>query len=205
MSIIGDLMKQEAGGLAYWMWFSIFLGVACLLIVVILVTCLVKRNKKQADGDAVAGEGPKEDGKKDEVKEASKDEKAETKAEEKKEKAEEKPAEKKTAKKPADEKKETKEEPAKKATSSKTESAKKEEPKSKAAEEKSEANETKVYHISKRKDDGKWQVKAEGADRALRLFFTQADAIAYAKKVAGNQEGRIVVHKESGGFRKVNY
>ena len=62
-----------------------------------------------------------------------------------------------------------------------------------------------VYHISKRKEDRKWQVKAEGAAKALKLFFTQDEAIAYAKSVAGNQEGRIVIHKEDGSFRKLKY
>ena len=30
-----------------------------------------------------------------------------------------------------------------------------------------------VYHISKRTEDRKWQVKAEGAAKALKLFWTQ--------------------------------
>ena len=62
-----------------------------------------------------------------------------------------------------------------------------------------------VYHISKRKEDRKWQVKAEGAAKALKLFWTQEEAIDYAKSVAGNQEGRIVIHKEDGSFRKLKY
>lgn len=62
-----------------------------------------------------------------------------------------------------------------------------------------------VYHISKRKEDRKWQVKAEGAAKALKLFWTQDEAIEYAKSVAGNQEGRIVIHKEDGSFRKLKY
>ena len=64
---------------------------------------------------------------------------------------------------------------------------------------------SKTYHISKRKDDNKWQVKAAGADKALKLFLTQAEAIDYAKKVAGNQEAKIVIHKEDGTFRKLTY
>lgn len=62
-----------------------------------------------------------------------------------------------------------------------------------------------VYHISYRKDTRKWQVKAVGDTKALKLFWTQAEAIEYAKSVAGNQEGRIVIHKEDGSFRKLNY
>lgn len=66
-------------------------------------------------------------------------------------------------------------------------------------------NDNKVYHISKRKEDNRWQVKAAGASKAVKLFFTQAEAIEYAKSVAGNQEGRIVIHKEDGSFRKLSY
>ena len=60
-----------------------------------------------------------------------------------------------------------------------------------------------VYHISYRKLLRKWQVKAEGDSKALKLFWTQAEAIDYAKSVAGNREGRIVIHKEDGSFRKI--
>ena len=62
-----------------------------------------------------------------------------------------------------------------------------------------------VYHISYRKENRKWQVKAVGDTKALKLFWTQAEAIEYAKSVAGNQEGRIVIHKEDGSFRKLTY
>ena len=62
----------------------------------------------------------------------------------------------------------------------------------------------KTYHISLR-EDGKWQVKAEKADKALKLFSTQKEAIDYAKTVAGNNEGKVVIHKVSGDFRKNKY
>lgn len=64
---------------------------------------------------------------------------------------------------------------------------------------------SKVYHIAKRKSDGKWQVKAAGAEKALKLFDTQAEAIEYAKQVAGNQEAKIMIHKEDGSFRRLSY
>ena len=62
----------------------------------------------------------------------------------------------------------------------------------------------KNYHISLR-EDGKWQVKAGKAEKALKLFDTQAQAIEYAKKVADNQEGNITIHKKDGKIRKQNY
>lgn len=60
------------------------------------------------------------------------------------------------------------------------------------------------YHISQN-DDGKWQVKGEKAGKALKLFDTQKEAIAYAKTVAGNQEGNFVIHKLDGKIRKQDY
>lgn len=63
----------------------------------------------------------------------------------------------------------------------------------------------KKYHIAQRSDDGMWQVKAEGAEKALKLFKTQQEAIDYAKKVADNQEGSIMIHKKDGSFRKLTY
>lgn len=62
----------------------------------------------------------------------------------------------------------------------------------------------KNYHISKR-DDGKWQVKLAGGEKAIKLFDTQAEAIDYAKTVADNQEGNITIHKRDGKIRKQNY
>lgn len=60
------------------------------------------------------------------------------------------------------------------------------------------------YHVALR-DDGKWQVKREKAEKALKLFDTQAEAIDYAKSVADNQETDIVIHKRDGKIRKKKY
>ena len=46
------------------------------------------------------------------------------------------------------------------------------------------------YHISLN-DDGKWQVKGEKAGKALKLFDTQKEAIAYA--IEHGQPGDIIV------------
>lgn len=119
-----------------------------------------------------------------EKKTENKEEKAEKQADVKAEKAEKKETAKK-AEKPA---------PAKKA-----------EKPNKKVEKKAEKEDTKVYHISKRKEDHLWQVKAEGSPRALKTFFTQEEAVEYAKRVAGNNEGRIVIHKVDGSFKKLKY
>ncbi len=50
-----------------------------------------------------------------------------------------------------------------------------------------------------------WQVKAEGSSRALKKFFTQEEAVEYAKNVAKNNDGRIVIHKVDGSFKKLKY
>lgn len=63
----------------------------------------------------------------------------------------------------------------------------------------------KVYHISLRKSDGMWQVKAAGAEKAIKLFKTQAEAIEYCKPLAENQEASIMIHKKDGSFRKLTY
>lgn len=60
------------------------------------------------------------------------------------------------------------------------------------------------YHVAKNAD-GKWQVKFAGGKKAVKLFDTQAEAIAYAKKLAHNQEGNISIHKKDGKLRKQKY
>lgn len=67
------------------------------------------------------------------------------------------------------------------------------------------AAQTKVYHITKRKSDGKWQVKFNNGKKAIKLFDTQNQAIDYAKALAQNQEAGIMIHKEDGTFRKLRY
>ena len=64
--------------------------------------------------------------------------------------------------------------------------------------------EGKTYHVSPRAD-GRWQVKAAKAEKALKIFMTQKEAIEYAKKIAGNTDGGVVIHKADGGFRKQKY
>lgn len=72
------------------------------------------------------------------------------------------------------------------------------------AEEKTEKNyaEENIYHVTRRKEDGKWQVKLQKGDKAIKLFNTQEEAYAYAKKIAGNKEGTVHLHKVSGQIRK---
>ena len=63
----------------------------------------------------------------------------------------------------------------------------------------------KVYHITKRMSDGKWQIKFNKGKKAIKLFDTQMQAIDYAKALAQSQEASIMIHKEDGTFRKLRY
>ena len=53
-----------------------------------------------------------------------------------------------------------------------------------------------TYHVSKR-EDGNWQVKVSGG-KVLKLFKTKAEAEAYAKQVAANQDKAIIFHASKG-------
>ena len=59
----------------------------------------------------------------------------------------------------------------------------------------------KVYHISQHPTTNKWQVKLAKGEKALKLFDTQAEALAYAKEVAKNQGGSIRLHSRKGKIR----
>lgn len=61
-----------------------------------------------------------------------------------------------------------------------------------------------IYHISKRKEDKRWQVKFANGQKAIKLFNTQAEAIVFAKKLAKSQEGSIRVHSVKGRIRKAH-
>ena len=63
----------------------------------------------------------------------------------------------------------------------------------------------KVYHVSLRKEDGKWQVKYGGGKKAINLFDTQAEAIKFAEQRADSQDGSISIHKKDGKIRKQDY
>lgn len=79
------------------------------------------------------------------------------------------------------------------------------EPKPEPAAQGERREQVKVYHITKRSSDGKWQVKFSKGKKAIKLFDTQAEAIEYAKQLAVNQEAGIMIHKEDGSFRKLRY
>ena len=87
------------------------------------------------------------------------------------------------AKKPA-----AKKAPEKKAAPAKKPAA----PAKKSAPKKEEVN-FRTYHLVKRAD-GKWGVKFAGGQKAIKLFDTQKEALEYSKKMAENQDGKVLVH-----------
>ena len=59
------------------------------------------------------------------------------------------------------------------------------------------AEATRVYHVVKR-DDGQWEVKFAGGQKAIKLFKTQKEALDYSRKMAKNQDGKMLVHNSRG-------
>ena len=85
----------------------------------------------------------------------------------------------------------------KKAAPAKKEAPKKAaKPSAKKPEPKKEA--TRTYHVVKRPEDGKWEVKFAGGQKAIKLFDTQKEALEYSKVMAKNQGGSMLVHNSKG-------
>ena len=71
----------------------------------------------------------------------------------------------------------------------------------KAAPEKKEEKKVvdyRNYHVAKRAEDGRCQVKYAGGEKAIKLFDTQKEALEYTKKMAANQGGSVLVHASKG-------
>ena len=97
-----------------------------------------------------------------------------------------------------------KEKPAKKAAPAKKapvkKPAKKVKPAKKAPAKKAPAKKEvnyRTYHLVKR-SDGMWEVKFAGGQKAIKLFKTQKEALAYSEKMAENQGGSVLVHNSKG-------
>lgn len=59
-------------------------------------------------------------------------------------------------------------------------------------------NGTRVYHVVKRPEDGKWAVKYAGGEKVIKLFDTQKEAVAYSKEMTKSQDGKMLVHNSKG-------
>ena len=110
---------------------------------------------------------------------------------------EEKPAKKAPAKKPAAKKPAAKKPAAKKAPAKKAEE-KKPAAKKAPAKKKTEEKETKVYHLTKRKEDGKWAITFVGGQKAVKLFKTKKEAEEYLKILTENQGATALIRNSKG-------
>ena len=55
------------------------------------------------------------------------------------------------------------------------------------------------YHVIS--GDSNWRVVSEGSVKALRAFSTVEQAVDYAKGIAFQKTGEVVVHEESGNIK----
>jgi len=62
-------------------------------------------------------------------------------------------------------------------------------------------NGTRVYHVSKREEDGMWQIRYAGGEKAIKLFKTQKEAMDAAKQMAENQDGKVLLHNSKGASK----
>lgn len=111
-------------------------------------------------------------------------------------KKEAKPAAKKAAAKPAA--KPAPKAAAKPAAKPAPKAAAKPAPKAAPKKEEKKSVDFRNYHVSKRAEDGKWQVKYAGGEKAIKLFATQKEAMEYTKKMAENQGGSVLLHNSKG-------
>lgn len=62
---------------------------------------------------------------------------------------------------------------------------------------------SKSFHVVSR-PGGRWSVKKSGEGRASRSFDSQSDAISFARSVAQNTCGEMIIHKRDGRIREKN-
>ena len=205
-------ITDKAAGLPIWAW--IVIGVVVLAAIIIIALVAVKIARARKDDGFVEEDGIDEDFSDDATDDATDDENEEEEGEEKAPAAQTaiktepaaKPAQ--PAAKPVAQTQKPVAQPAQKPAQPAARTAAQPATTSEEAAQIAEAakyNGLKVYHITKRKADGKWQIKFNNGKKAIKLFDTQVQAIDYAKALAQNQEASIMIHKEDGTFRKLRY
>ncbi len=63
------------------------------------------------------------------------------------------------------------------------------------------AKASKSHHIV-RTINGEWGVRREGADRAIKVFSTQAAAISWGRKLSIKDRAELVIHGRDGMIRE---
>lgn len=57
-------------------------------------------------------------------------------------------------------------------------------------------------HVVKHNDG--WALRRSKSDRVTKVFNTQSDTIEYGKRVAGNQQSELFIHRPNGQIRYRN-
>ena len=192
---LNNLLSGAAGGVPLWAW--IVIGVVVVVVIVAIVVLIkVARNREKTEAEENASEESGEqpaDGSVDEDEIADSAGESPAESAPAAEKAEKTEKTEKPQSKPASSQKPAKQEQTAAVQTQSDEPAE------------TKASGPKVYHITKRTSDGKWQVKFNKGKKAIKLFDTQVQAIDYAKALAQSQEASIIIHKADGTFRKLRY
>jgi len=59
-----------------------------------------------------------------------------------------------------------------------------------------------IYRVSYNKDNKKWQITKDGAQRVIANLDTKDEAVARVKELSENQNLNFVVRKKDGKFQK---
>lgn len=68
----------------------------------------------------------------------------------------------------------------------------------KPSSKKADKDVDRIYHVMKRAKDDRWIVKIAQSRKAIKIFDTQKEAIAYAEVLAGNNKGVVRVFASKG-------
>lgn len=63
-------------------------------------------------------------------------------------------------------------------------------------------NKKPLYRVVYDKDNGKWNIKKDGADRIIDSKLTKQEALDRVKKLSDNNDTKFIVHKRDGKFQK---
>ena len=75
---------------------------------------------------------------------------------------------------------------------------KKAEVKKPAAKKPAEKESTKVYHLTKRKEDNMWAITFVGGEKAVKLFKTKKEAEEYLEVLSKNQGATALIRNSKG-------
>lgn len=67
-----------------------------------------------------------------------------------------------------------------------------------AAKKPAEKESTKVYHLTKRKEDDMWAITFVGGEKAVKLFKTKKEAEEYLEVLSKNQGATALIRNSKG-------